>query len=62
MYFIFENNKFRTTPKGNRKTVKTINKKFDNYTITQNCFETQEIENNKFRLTQDGKDVKIHTR
>ena len=57
MYFIFENNNFRTTPKGNRKTVKTINKKFDTYTITQNCFETQEIANNKFRLTQDGKDV-----
>jgi len=56
MYFIFENNNFRTTPKGNRKSVKNI-KKFDNYTIRQNCFETQEITNNKFKLTQDGKDV-----
>ncbi len=62
MYFIFENNNYRTNAKGNRLQIARTTKYFDKlsnqqYTAVANCFETQEVDCKKYKLTLDGKDL-----
>ena len=62
MYFIFENNNFRTNARGNRVQIKNTTKLFDKlssegYTELTDCFETEEIDKKLYKLTLDGKDL-----
>ena len=62
MYFIFENNNFRTNARGNRVQIKNTTKLFDKlssegYTELTNCFETEEIDIKLYKITLDGKDL-----
>lgn len=62
MYFIFENNNFRTNARGNRVQIKNSTKMYDklssqNYTELTDCFETEEIDKKLYKLTLDGKDL-----
>ena len=62
MYFIFENNNFRTNARGNRVQIKNSTKMYDklssqNYTELTDCFETEEVDKKLYKLTLDGKDL-----
>lgn len=62
MYFIFENNNFRTNARGNRVQIKNTTKMYDKlsshgYTELTDCFETEEIDKKFYKLTLDGKDL-----
>ena len=62
MNFIFENNEFKTTAKGNRMQIRDTTKLFqklsnEGYTILTNCFVTEEVDSKLYKLTLDGKDL-----